>query len=267
MAKSAAEFSEPVTNSEWIRYEQPLTERMRTFLRVEFLYEQAKFHASDGADYSARAAIASLLDVMTLLGRGDIRSDVLKELDRHAKVLNKYRRAPGVDAGRLHKLLEEVGTLKQTLAEVGNQFLNDLKESEFLTAIKHRSTMPGGTCMFDLPNYNYWLHRPAHERQRQLEQWLEQITPVCDAVAEVLWLTREASEPLEVTAASGLYHHTLDPNEPHNLVRMHIPAAAGCFPEVSAGQRHFSIRFVEWLGVDERPRQADKDVRFKLSLC
>lgn len=267
MAKSAAEFPSPATSSGFVRFEQPLTERMRTFLRIEFLYKQAKFHADDTADYSARAAIASLLDLMTLLGRGDIRSDVLKELDRHADLLNQYRRAPGIDAARLHSLLEEVSGLKQTLAGVGNHFMNALKESEFLTTIKHRSTIPGGTCMFDLPDYNYWLHRPAAERVRQLEAWLAQITPVCDAVAEVLWLTREATEPVESTAFGGLYHHSLGRTEQHNLVRVHVPAATGCFPEVSAGQHRFTVRFVEWLGVDARPRQVDKDVRFKLSLC
>lgn len=267
MAKSAAEFPTPAASSGVVRFEQPLTERMRTFLRIEFLYKQAKFHADDSADFSARAAIASLLDLMTLLGRGDIRSDVIKELDRHTELLNQYRRAPGIDAGRLHSLLEEVGGLKQTLAGVGNQFLSALKESEFLSTIKHRSTIPGGTCTFDLPDYNYWLHRPAPERVRQLETWLAKITPVCDAVAEVLWLTREATEPVESTAYGGLYHHSLGRNEQYNLVRVLVPAAAGCFPEVSAGQHRFTVRFVEWLGVDARPRQVDKDVRFKLSLC
>lgn len=267
MAKSAAEFTNPATTSGLLRFEQPLTERMRTFLRIEFLYEQAKYHAGEPADFSARAAIASLLDLMTLLGRGDIRSDVLKELDRHSDLLNQYRRAPGIDSGRLHSLLEEVGGLKQRLAEVGNQFMNALKESEFLTTIKHRSTIPGGTCMFDLPDFNYWLHRPEAERVRQLETWLAQITPVCDAVAEVLWLTREATEPVESTAHGGLYHHSLGRSEHYNLVRVLVPAALGCYPELSAGQHRFTVRFVEWLGVEKRPRQVNKDVCFKLSLC
>ena len=267
MAKSAAEFPKLKPDSGLIRFEQPLTERMRTLLRVEFLYQQARFHARDPSDYSARAAIASLLDIMTILGRGDIRADVTKELDRHTDLLNRYRRAPGIDTGRLNTLLDEVGALKQGLAKVGNHFMNTLKESEFLSTIKHRSTIPGGTCMFDLPDYNYWLHRPPQEREGQLRAWFAQITPVCDAVAQVLWLTREATEPVESIAYGGLYHHSLNRQEQFNLVRVLLPAATPHFPEVSAGQHRFTIRFVEWAGVEARPKQVSDNVHFKLSLC
>lgn len=267
MAKTAADVPTPKPDDGLIRFEQPLTERMRTFLRVEFLFRQAHFHAQNPSDYSARAAIASLLDIMTILGRGDIRTDVLKELDRHAELLGQYRRAPGIDAARLNSLLDEVGALKKRLAEVGNHFMNALKESDFLSTIKHRSTIPGGTCMFDLPDYNYWLHRPPKEREGQLEAWFAQITPVCDAVAEVLWLTREATEPVESIAYGGLYHHSLNRTEQFNLVRVLLPATTRHFPEVSAGQHRFTIRFVEWIGVEARPKQVSADVNFKLSLC
>jgi cell division protein ZapD len=74
-----------------LKFEQPLTERMRTFLRVEFLFEQALYHAKDPTDYGTRAAVASLLEILTILGRGDIRTDVLKELERHAETLGRYR--------------------------------------------------------------------------------------------------------------------------------------------------------------------------------
>jgi len=41
-----------------------------------------------------------------------------------------------------------------------------------LTTIRHRSTIPGGTCMFDLPDYGYWLNLPRTERSEQLRSWL-----------------------------------------------------------------------------------------------
>ena len=45
-------------------YEQPLNERMRTFLRLEFLYTQATYHAELANPWSARAAVASLAPVL-----------------------------------------------------------------------------------------------------------------------------------------------------------------------------------------------------------
>ena len=37
-------------------YEQPLNERMRTFLRLEFLYTQATYHSESPSPWSSRAA-------------------------------------------------------------------------------------------------------------------------------------------------------------------------------------------------------------------
>ena len=62
-------------------YEQPLNERMRTFLRLEFLYTQASYHSESPNPWSARAAVTSLLEILAITARGDSRSEVLKELD------------------------------------------------------------------------------------------------------------------------------------------------------------------------------------------
>jgi len=59
---SAAELPALSPEHGLIRFEQPLTERMRTFLRIEFLYEQTLFHVDEPTDFGARAAIAGLLD-------------------------------------------------------------------------------------------------------------------------------------------------------------------------------------------------------------
>ena len=38
-------------------YEQPLNERMRTFLRLDFLYSQALYHNEKGSSWGSRAAV------------------------------------------------------------------------------------------------------------------------------------------------------------------------------------------------------------------
>ena len=264
---TAAELPSASAEHSLLKFEQPLTERMRTFLRVEFLYEQTLFHIDEPTEFSARAAVAALLEVLTILGRGDVRSDVNKELERHAEMLDRYRSQPGVDPARLTGLIDNIEDLRQQIADAGPQAINPLKECDFLTMIRHRSAIPGGTCMFDLPDYGFWLHLPPAERRRQLDDWTSRIKPICDAVAEVLWLTREATEARPQVAPGGLYQHAFDRNEQASLVRVLLPIAGGIFPEVSAGQHRFTIRFVRWRGVDARPVQVNQDVRFDLAIC
>ena len=39
-------------------YEQPLSERMRTLLRLEFLYQQILFYAEQEVDWATRATVS-----------------------------------------------------------------------------------------------------------------------------------------------------------------------------------------------------------------
>jgi cell division protein ZapD len=264
---TAAELPSSAAEHALMKFEQPVTERMRTFLRVEFLYEQTLFHVDEPTEFSARAAVAALLEILTILGRSDVRTDVGKELERHGQLLDRYRSQPGVDPARLTGLINNVESLRQQLSEAGTQAVNPLKECDFLTTIRQRSAIPGGTCMFDLPDYGYWLHLPAAERRRQLDDWTNRIKPICDAVAEVLWLTREATEAAPQVAPGGLYQHSFDRSDQVSLIRVLLPSNAGIFPEISAGQHRFTIRFVRWRGVDARPQQVNQDVRFHLAIC
>jgi cell division protein ZapD len=259
--------SEAGTQNRHIAFEQPLSERMRTFLRMELLYRQASRHARDDAAHSSRAAIGSLLDILAITSRGDVRADALKELDRHTLRLNHYQRSPGVDSERLARLMRDVDNIRSALSAAGKQFLAPLRENEFLSAVRHRSAIPGGTCMFDLPDYGYWLELPGAERGREIHSWLDQIKPLCDAIDQILWLTREGSTPEEQLAAGGLYSHTLSKEDHFGLVRVLIRKDAGMYPEVSAGQHRFTVRFAEWQGTGQRAKQTTADVPFLLALC
>ena len=59
--------------------------------------------------------------------------------------------------------------LRADLMNAGSAFLQPLRDSEFLSAIKHRSAIPGGTCEFDLPDYYFWLSQSDEARMRNLQ--------------------------------------------------------------------------------------------------
>ena len=64
-----------------------------------------------------------------------------------------------------------------------------------------------------------------------------------------------------------MFQHGFDRTDQASLVRVLLPASGGIFPEISAGQHRFTIRFVRWRGVDARPAQVSQDVRFQLAIC
>lgn len=247
-------------------FEQPLNERMRTFLRLDFLYNQALHHNAGLTHWGSRAAVASLLDILAITSRSDTRAEVLKEVERHLASLNEFQARPGVDTSRLRTLISNLLRLRGDLVGLGSAYLQPLKESEFLSAIRHRSAIPGGTCEFDLPDYYYWLNQPAEERAAAFSRWLELLRPLCDAIAEVLWLTRQNGRSRQEVARSGVFHITFDRDNPVQLMRIALPADSGIFPEISGSHYRSSVRFVSWT-VGQRARQAEGDIPFQLTCC
>jgi cell division protein ZapD len=258
---------ESTVASDQVVFEQPLNERMRTFLRLDFLYTQAVYHNEKATPWGSRAAVASLLDILAITLRGDVRSDVLKELERHLALLGEYQNRPGIDPTRLATLLTNLARLRGDLAGAGTSWLQPLRDSEFLAAIKHRSAIPGGTCEFDLPDYFFWLHQPRAARTEAFGRWLAPLRPLCDAIAELLWLTRQNGRAREEVARGGVFSVTFDRDTPYQLLRIALQTDAPLYPEISGSHYRCSMRFLEWQGLDSKPRQSEADVPFLLTCC
>ena len=248
-------------------YEQPVSERMRTFMRLEFLYRQMLYNSELETNWAARATVAGLLEIMAILSRGDVRSEVHKELDHQLDVLQRYHAQPGVDTGRLDTLIRNLIESRAEVDNIGTSFLQPLKESDFLNAIKNRSAIPGGTCEFDLPEYSHWLRQPHARRQQDLESWVGAIRPLCDAVLEALWLIRESAQPSDKLAINGMYQHSMQKDAHCRLLRINLPDDSTLYPEISGSQHRFTVRFLEWSTVDSRAVQTGHDVPFQLSIC
>jgi cell division protein ZapD len=266
-ALSEAGAAAPAANPEPLVFEQPLNERMRTFLRLDFLYSQALYHNEMASQWGSRAAISSLIDILAITTRGDVRSDVLKELEGQLATFNEFQSKPGVDAQRLKTLMSNLLRLRADLMTAGSTFLQPLRDSEFLNAIKHRTAIPGGTCEFDLPDYYFWLTQPDDARMRTFNQWLGLLRPLCDAIAELLWLTRQNGRARQEVAKAGTFNITFERETPLQLLRITLPAGAGLYPEISGSHHRCNVRFLTWNGLTTRPTQVQTDVPFTLTCC
>jgi cell division protein ZapD len=248
-------------------FEQPLNERMRTFLRLDYLYNQALYHNEKASQWGSRAAVSSLIDILAITTRSDVRSEVLKEIERHLVQLAEFENKSGVDGGRLRALINNLARLRSALSGAGAAYLQPLRDSEFLAAIKHRSAIPGGTCEFDLPDFFFWLNQDAANRTQAFNEWLALLRPLCDAVAEVLWLTRQNGRSRKELAVGGSYMINFDRDTPLQLLRICLPADSGIYPEISGSHHRCSVRFLRWNGLATRPSQAEGDIPFQLITC
>jgi len=99
-------------------YELPLNERIRTVLRLEFLFQQALYSIRGVSIWDSRNTITSLLEIISIISRIDLRNELSKELQRQKKSIESLSSIPGIN----------IEVLKQTIA-ILNNCLYDLNTS------------------------------------------------------------------------------------------------------------------------------------------
>ncbi len=248
-------------------YEQPLSERIRMFLRLEHLFAVIGADIAGETEWASRVALGGMIDVTDILGRADIKAELMKELDRQAAVLGALKRNPKVDLGRLEDALARLDGVMGRLRAPDYQPGQSLKRDELVTAIRQRVSVPGGTCNFDLPGYHYWLALPAATRVEQLERWFADLQALRDGVELTLTIIRASASPTDEVAQAGFFQQALDTSIACNLVRVGVPGALNCFPEISAGRHRFTVRFLEQANTQSRPVQTADDIAFVLERC
>jgi cell division protein ZapD len=222
-----------------ILYEYPFNERIRSYLRLEHLFQRFWILSNRENSIDHHFALVTIFEIMDVGARADLKSDVLKDLDRQKNALNSYRGNP---AGQI------------------------LTENDWLMAIRSRSGIPGGTCSFDLPSYHAWQHQSTHLRQQRLHQWGEVFTPLAESIALLLGMLRDAGTPQKIMAIDGQFQQLLPQGRSFQLMRIFLDNSLSLIPEISGNRMMVSVRLME-KDSNDRMMQYKNDVVLEMSLC
>jgi len=253
-----------ITDQITITYEQPLNERVRTLLRLEYLFQQAEHYLLSDSAWDSRATLLNLIETTLITSRSDLKTEFIKELERLSNNLSPMQSNPDADQGKLRELLDELNEANDSFHHLQGQIGQALRDHDFISSIKQRSTVPGGTSCVDIPAFHYWLQLPNQQRSNDLKQWLSELDLVKKATLLILRLIRDSARPTEAIARQGFYQQPLDTNAPFQLIRVTVPADTSYFAEISGGKHRFTIRFMN-MNMQERPNQADEDISFTLT--
>jgi len=248
-----------------IHYEYPLSERIRTMLRLEDLCERFDAYAASSDAHAHHAALLTLFEMAEVAARADLKSDLLQELDRQKATLTALRGNPNVRDDTLEQVLTSIEAAHQGLYRLPGKFGQHLRDDEWLMAIKQRAAIPGGMCEFDLPAYHYWLHKPADERLHQLQSWLAPFSSIHAAVDVVLGLLRGSGQPELQHVNNGSYQRMLESRNPQ-LIRVTLADNLPCVPEISANKYMLNIRFVT-AGSGQMRICTSQSLDFDLTFC
>ncbi len=248
-----------------ILYEHPLNELCRCLLRLSYLFDLFEYHLSKDSLQNSRSALASLLDIASIVARADLKSELIKILDKQHTNLVAMTSKQGVDQQRLEQILQDISELSQKLKSNSSQLGQSLRANEFLKTISQRLFIPGGSFDFDLPQFHYWLHLPHAERVLQLNGWCQEIRIVQDTADLLLSLIRNSNHPKQIVAKQGIYQQSLDSQRSVQLIQVMLPKDIEVYAVISGNKHRFCVRFMQsndW----EHPGQANFDIPFVLKI-
>ncbi|GAB4398947.1 MAG: cell division protein ZapD [Rhodoferax sp.] len=249
-----------------ILYEYPLHERIRTYLRLEHLF--ARLHQLvarvDALDH--HFALATLFEIQEVAARAELKSDLLKDLDRQRHQLESFRGNPAIADAVLERVLSEVEHCFNAINEQVGKSGQDLADNEWLVSLRNRFAIPAGTCAFDVPSYFAWQHRSGISRQADLQRWMLNLQPLWESVRLLLRMMRESGTPQKFMAAGGQFQLNLPQTRTFLLVRVAVELSLHVIPEISGNRLLVSLRWMRQ-GDDLRLQPFPDDVPFELALC
>ncbi|AUT45838.1 cell division protein ZapD [Achromobacter sp. AONIH1] len=247
-----------------IVYEYPFNERIRAYLRLEYLFDRLFFFAREGDFRQHQVAVTALFDLLDACERTDIKGALLQDLERQRLALGALRDHPGVAQDALEGMLREMEKVAQTLSATGKTG-QSLRENEWLTSLRGRLSVAGGAIQVDMPSYYSWQHKPQAARCADLQAWTAPFVPLYDGLTLALRLLRESGRKSDTVAEQGAYQQMLGGKQ-FQMLRVWVDPAHGVFPEISANKYMIWIRFSTQDG-DFKPQPVARDVPFQMTLC
>ncbi|ACX95508.1 protein of unknown function DUF1342 [Halothiobacillus neapolitanus c2] len=261
-------MKEQFTGASFLKnFEQPLNERIRACLRLEYLFDRFDQHLADETAEGSLCAMLILIEATDVLGRIDVKRELIKELERQQAKLLQVAHTPQVNAEMLNQLLDQQAQLLDQLHRMNTQPGAHLKKHELINAIRQRASIPGALCVFDLAALHYWLAQPYSERREDFLEWLEPLATIRRANELVIDLIRNSVAPEIRTAEDGFFQLNLELGTPYQLVRVLLDDGSNVYPEISASKHRVIVRFMRLDRQTGHPFQVNHDVAFELAIC
>ena len=248
-------------------FEQPLNVRIRMCLRVETLMKRFHYFETLKGDWSAYSALLTILEITSLLERGDLKQELMKELERQHAALKGLVSHQQIDQSKLELILSKQKHALDRIHHLDGKLGDHLKSIDFLLGIKQRTSIPGGSCDFDLPQLRFWLNQTHEQRLIDLQQWVAPYIELEIVIELILTAIRDSITPKSMVAENGFFQQSLDPQQSNQMIRILVDTELPIYPEISAGKHRYSVRFMKPQAGGVMPSQVKEEVSFLLACC
>ena len=223
-------------------YEHPLNEKVRLLLRLEALFNQLDTYRDVSESANIQPFFAALFQTIEVLERNDVRTSLGFYLELIEKSMVRWSQRSDVEMNSLQKELAQAVRLQQEVSQTAKA-CKVLKADRFLSSLKQRFAIAGGTCDFDLPQLHYWRLKPHLHQLADIHQWLTCLDVYIRAMSFSMMFLRGSAGFRELIATKGFYQDS--PSQKISFLRIKYDPSLGYFPMVSGNKNRYSITFME----------------------
>ncbi len=242
-------------------YEEPVQEKIRKFIKIEFLLNKIYYFKSKDNKSENYIALLAFCELYEILSRSDIKSELIREIETQNSYFQKIKEMPQADSNKLNSVLEKQNLLLKLIHNIESNYLDYLEHDIlFKTILKN--------CFTQLQpaSIEFWLSRDILIRETQIDLWLEPLVFIKRSIDFILEVIRKSGRFEDRMAEKGFFIEKLDPKKNILLIRVTLTSDLYYYPQISVGKQRLTIMFMT---KDDKnnlvPHQ--EDLSFILTTC
>jgi cell division protein ZapD len=242
-------------------YEEPVQEKIRKFIKIEFLLNKIYYFKSKDDKSENYIALLAFCELYEILSRSDIKSELIREIETQNSYFQTIKEMPQADSNKLNSVLEKQNLLLKLIYNIESNYLDYLEHDIlFKTILKN--------CFTQLQpaSIEFWLSRDILIRETQIDLWLEPLVFIKRSIDFILEVIRKSGRFEDRMAEKGFFIEKLDPKKNILLIRVTLTSDLYYYPQISVGKQRLTIMFMT---KDDKnnlvPHQ--EDLSFILTTC
>ena len=247
-----------------ISYELSLHHHIKVLIRLEQMLLNFEIQIQQLTPNSMHLALLNTNQIIELIETQDVKLHLVKEVERLTSKLLAWQDNPNIDNKTLVNTIEQLKKIEKNINKSPD--VGIVKENNFLKEFNKQLKQNAGLSMLDFPRFNFRLNSNLSPVQITLLEWSEVFKAYLQSTSLVLKIIRGTSFTNEQIAKEGYYQESLDKSIEYLLIRVHMPMGVPCYPEITGGIYHITIRMLkdDW---NYGTSTFKKNVRFMLSKC
>ena len=250
----------------FVVYEQPVAENIRSFLKCEYLHEKINSSLSLESIWSIKSSISALLEMSDFSQRINLKVELLKELEKISFTLQKLNKDNEIELSKFDAYKTEVDRCLANLNDINDNPSKTILDNDFLMLVKSKLHIPAGDNFFDMPSYLNFLSSNKTFILENINNWYSPFKPIFISSILLLDFKRTISKFEYFSSNDSYFEMKLDKSDKTDLVRIKLEKNINIYPDISVNPQNINIMFKTSYGANRQSKPIEEKLDFGISL-